>query len=396
MKVYKIRGCDSLDKWDFDYLKREHPNADVLVYNYTDGGYDGSGFALWRDGDKFGYAYLGHCSCNGPLEDCRSILYTFDKIELLQQKHEKDYDWDMATLIMTKGLPASGKTTWAKKCLAESNRVKRVNKDDLRAMIDAGKWSKSNEKFVLSVRDYITRYALLGGFDCIVDDTNLAPKHESTLRAIAEDVGAQFEIKDFTDVPLNECLKRNAERANFVPEETIKSMYNSFIRKKGHVAQYQAPPYNEDLPNCIIVDIDGTLAHITDRSPYDYTQVHTDVVDETVANVVRRYAASRDIMEEIPDTYIVIVSGRDDTCKSETIEWLRKNQIPFDEIFMRDVNRVDEKGNKIDDRIIKREIYEKYIQPRYNVRFVLDDRDRVVQMWREQGLKVLQVAEGNF
>ena len=60
------------------------------------------------------------------------------------------------------------------------------------------------------------------------------------------------------------------------------------------------------------------------------------------------------------------------------------------------MNWVDEKGNKLDDTIIKRNIYEDMIKPRVNVRCVLDDRDRVVKMWREQGLKVLQVAEGDF
>lgn len=300
----------------------------------------------------------------------------------------------MPKLIMCKGLPASGKTTFAKQQL--SDRVKRVNKDDLRAMLDNSKWSKQNEAFVLSVRDYITRYALLGGFDCIVDDTNLAPKHESALREIADEVGALFEIKDFTDVPLQTCIDRDSARPNSVGKKVIKTMYNSFLREKGDVAQYQKPPYNPDLPNCIIVDIDGTLAHMNGRSPYDYTQVHTDIVDENVRDVVWRYTGWRDPMDEVPDTYVIIVSGRDDTCRRETEEWLKANNIKYDEFYMRDHTLVDEQGNKLDDTIIKKDIYEQYIKPRFNVRFVLDDRDRVVKMWREQGLKVLQVAEGNF
>ena len=171
--------------------------------------------------------------------------------------------------------------------------------------------------------------------------------------------------------------------------EDSRTMYNSFIKKKGHVAQYTPPPYSEDLPNCIIVDIDGTLAHMTGRSPYDYSQVHTDILDENVAHIVRRYA-HRDMLEEIPDTYIVIVSGRNSRCRPETAEWLANNNIPYDALYMRQ----DEDYR--DDRIIKREIYEEFIKPRFNVRFVLDDRDRVVKMWRENGLKVLQVAEGDF
>lgn len=299
-------------------------------------------------------------------------------------------------LIMTKGLPASGKSTWALAEVLKSNgRTKRVNKDDLRAMIDNKQWSKQNEGHIISVRDLIIEHYLSNGFDVIVDDTNFALKHEAQLEKLAEKYSAGFEIKSFLDVSLATCILRNAQRANPVLENTIRSMYNSFVKKKGHVAQYQAPPYDPNLPNCIIVDIDGTLAHIKDRSPYDYSLVHTDIVDEHVRDVVYRYAG-RSVMDEIPDTYIIIVSGRDADCKAETEAWLKAHNIPYDELYMRDPERVDENNNKIDDTIIKREIYETWIKPRYNVRFVLDDRDRVVKMWREQGLKVLQVAEGNF
>jgi predicted kinase len=290
----------------------------------------------------------------------------------------------MPTLTMTKGLPASGKTTWARK-----QNAKRVNKDDLRAMIDNGKWSKANEKNILAARDNLVAQFLRSGYDVIVDDTNLAPKHEEDLRQAAELFGAEFEVKDFTDVSLSTCLKRDSERANSVGEKVIRDMYKTFLKPKGIVAQYNPPPYNEDLPTCIIVDIDGTVAHGTGRSPYDYSLVRTDVADETIREIVRRYAG-RNPMEEIPDTYIVIVSGREDSCKSETVNWLENNGIPFDELHMR------KSGDRRDDRIVKKEIYDEWIKNRYNVRFVLDDRDRVVTMWREIGLKCLQVEPGAF
>ena len=126
----------------------------------------------------------------------------------------------------------------------------------------------------------------------------------------------------------------------------------------------------------------------------DYTQVHTDTVDPVVSDIVRRYR-SADPMEENP-LYVLIVSGRDDTCKEVTEKWLQDNHIPYDEIHMRDTNAVDEDGKKLDDRVIKKDIYDKWIKNRYNVRFVLDDRNRVVEMWRSLGLKVLQVGEGDF
>ena len=307
----------------------------------------------------------------------------------------------MPTLIMTKGLPASGKTTWAKEQVRLSKgKTKRVNKDDLRAMVDAGEWSKQNEKFILDIRDKVVYDSLSKGFSIIVDDTNLDPKHEQSLRDIVAVINAsawtpggepliKFEIKDFTDVPLKECLKRDSERVNSVGEKVIRSMYNSFLKGKVDVAQYQIKPVDPDLPTCIIVDIDGTLAHMNGRSPYDYSKVSTDIVDETVASIVRQYY-QRDIMTEIPETYVVIVSGREDGCKTETEKWLVDNHIPYDEIYMRKA------GDTRDDRIVKKEIYDQYVKTRFNVRFVLDDRDRVVKMWRENGLKVLQVAEGDF
>ncbi len=297
-------------------------------------------------------------------------------------------------LIMTRGLPASGKTTWAKEeVLKSKGKTKRINKDDLRAMLDAGEWSDKNEAHILKVRDKLIIHYMSNGYNVIVDDTNLAEKHEKTLQELAQGFQAMFEVKDFTDVPLRTCLDRDSARPNSVGAKVIKGMHRQFL--KGKYKPYQAPPYNPDLPNCIIVDIDGTVAHMTGRLPYDYSLVNTDVVDENVANIVRRYA-QRDIMDQTPDTYIIIVSGRDDTCKDETLKWLADNNIPFDEFYMRDHTLVDEKGNKLDDTIIKKNIYEEMIKPRFNVRFVLDDRDRVVKMWREQGLKVLQVAEGDF
>ena len=131
----------------------------------------------------------------------------------------------------------------------------------------------------------------------------------------------------------------------------------------------------------IIVDIDGTLAHMSGRSPYEYTKVSTDTVDFVIKDMVNRYK----------DTHqVVIVSGRMHECYKDTTMWLIQNNIHCDRVFMR------QQDDKREDSIIKREIYEKLIEPHYDVLFVLDDRNRVVKMWREIGLKCLQVADGNF
>jgi hypothetical protein len=136
--------------------------------------------------------------------------------------------------------------------------------------------------------------------------------------------------------------------------------------------------------NAIIVDIDGTLAHRCDRQWFDYSKVDQDELDVTVDGIVRAYAKMGYI--------ILIVSGREatDECYHRTNTWLKKHNIPFYDLMMR------KEGDFRRDSIVKKEIYNNYIKDKFDVEFVLDDRQQVVDMWREMGLKCLQVAEGNF
>jgi uncharacterized HAD superfamily protein len=143
-------------------------------------------------------------------------------------------------------------------------------------------------------------------------------------------------------------------------------------------------------PKAIIFDIDGTLAHMKGRierrgknaAPYADWDAHDDLVDEHVAFMVHTLAN---------EFKIIICSGRKDSSREVTETWLKKNGIAHDEVFMRkaDDNRKDS--------IVKREIYNRFIAPNYDVWCVYDDRDQVVDMWRNDlGLKCFQVAEGNF
>lgn len=279
-------------------------------------------------------------------------------------------------LIMLKGLPASGKTTYAKK-LAESGYV-RVNKDDMRSMLHGGKWSKENEKQVLAIRDQIISNSLENGKSVVVDDTNFAPKHAERLKQLAQNHGATFETK-FFDVPVEDCIKRDLQRPNSVGEKVIWRMYNESLKPP---AEEYIPP--SDKPKAIICDIDGTLAHMTGRSPYDYSRISEDLVDETIKSVVNMYYEQA--------IKVLIVSGRKKECLKATHKWLEDNQVNYDELF---IDREAEDNRK--DTILKREMFDAHIRNHYHVLFVLDDRNQVVDMWRnELGLKVLQVAEGDF
>jgi predicted kinase len=73
------------------------------------------------------------------------------------------------------------------------------------------------------------------GKHVIVDDTNLAPKHEARLRELAEKHGADFQIIDFTHVSVDECIERDRGRSNCVGEKVIRDMYQQFL-VPAHVA----------------------------------------------------------------------------------------------------------------------------------------------------------------
>jgi predicted kinase len=293
----------------------------------------------------------------------------------------------MKQVIILKGLPASGKTTWAKEQVKNNpGKYKRVNKDSLRAMLDESRWSKDNEKMVLEIRDAIIVSAIKHGKHVIVDDTNLAPKHEADIRLLVKGMGVQV-VEKFFDVPVDECIARDAGRNDSVGEKVIRDMYTRYLLPKGYVSiKETAPVYDPSLPNAIIVDIDGTVALKGARSPFEWEKVGEDSLNTPIAQLVNC------IQDEPTNTEVIFVSGRDEVCRVQTVEWLIKHFLyrPNMQVFMRPL------GNTEKDSIIKKRIYDEHIKGKYNVLFVLDDRNQTVEMWRAQGLTCLQVASGDF
>lgn len=137
----------------------------------------------------------------------------------------------------------------------------------------------------------------------------------------------------------------------------------------------------------IICDLDGTLALITNRDPYDARHCDHDIVNLPVAEICCRFASTH---------WILFVSGREDRYREPTLRFLKK-AVPSIvaskawSLLMRPTKDVRK------DSILKAEIYSRDIEPYYDVAFVLDDRNQVVNMWRHQyHLTCLQVAEGDF
>jgi predicted kinase len=288
---------------------------------------------------------------------------------------------------MLKGLPGSGKTTWAFKQTQKPNHI-HVNKDSLRRMLHGGKYSESNEKDVLFIRDKIINMALNFGKTVIVDDTNLHPKHENRFREIAEEFNVELEIMDFTNTPLMTCIENDLKRLHSVGEKVIKSLYKKYIQPN----QKQTPivPYNDKLDNCIIVDIDGTIALRNGRNPFDWSSVYNDSPNEPIIEIINSFIFTN--ITSIEDK-VFFLTGRDEICHDDTLKWIKsytKMDVMEETLLMRPLN------DNRSDVIIKKEIYDYHIKDKYNVLAVFDDRNSVCKMWRDLGLTCLQVAEGDF
>jgi len=287
-------------------------------------------------------------------------------------------------LIITRGLPGSGKSTWAdEQVMADkSGNTIRVNRDSLRTMLNCDRHSRRAEKLVASARDALIRASLSAGRDVIIDDTNLVPSTVDRIKLIADEFHAEFVVKDFTDVPLATCIERDLKRPRSVGSKVIMRMYREFLAPKPEV--YSPDP---SLPSAVICDIDGTLALNTDRDIYDLTKVATDTPNQPIIDLVQMLAKQHQI---------IFTSGREDVCESDTREWLAKHVIDADidpsliTLFMRPANDTRR------DAIVKREIFDTHIRDSYRVVYVVDDRNQVVEMWRQLGLTVLQVADGDF
>lgn len=295
----------------------------------------------------------------------------------------------MSKIVLTRGIPASGKSTWAKKWVqADPDRRVRVNRDDLRRMLygtTSTLLTWQQEQNVTAVERAIAQTALEKGKDVVVDAMNLRGKWVRQWFTLGYDV----EFVDFP-VDLETARARNAIRETPLPDEVIVNAFKRLTRggelpppptdDKPKTTRY-APDWN--LPGAYLFDIDGTLAHIPagGRSPYDYTRVHEDKVDESVAHLAN----------VLGNTYqVIVMSGRDEECRRETEAWLSANFVRYDELHMRP------HGDKRQDATVKAELFDRHVRNRFNVHGVIDDRNQVVRMWRDLGLKCYQAQEGAF
>ena len=287
-------------------------------------------------------------------------------------------------IIMLKGLPCSLKSSWAKEKALEGNYVI-ISKDEIRKMF-GGEWTSRKEKDVLYIRNNLIRTAIQLKKNVIVDDTNLNPKHERYLRQLAKELGARFEINDsFLNETPEACIKRDLHRGDkAVGASVIWDMYFRWV------APQPVKELNQhfDKPRAILCDLDGTLAlTLEGRSFYDMERVDEDTLDPFMGCVIDALSNYGAEPSGKPYPSIILISGRNECAREKTYKWLEKNMVPYTKLLM----RAD--GDTRPDEVVKRELYEKYIEPEYAVLGIFDDRPQCVRLWQSLGLRVANLGQ---
>lgn len=291
--------------------------------------------------------------------------------------------------IITVGISGSGKTTWAEDfCnhnLRPGDQPKWVNsnRDDIRftKIIQERDWSKYkfngvNEQLVTETQHADWASAAMLGYNLVVSDTHLSAKARNNTSNKLKKLGYEVEFKDFP-ITLEEAWRRDSLRPNGVGKAVLYKQWKDWL------VYTERRIYCPDieLPKAIMFDIDGTVAHMSGRSPFEWDKVGEDRVDKHVRLMLKAYRAA--------GYKLIAMSGRDGSCQELTKRWFYVHDIPWDWLVMRDA------GDMRKDSIIKEELFWKSVAPRFNVEAVFDDRPVVCRMWHDIGLKVFACADQN-
>lgn len=323
----------------------------------------------------------------------------------------------MLTITLTVGIPACGKSTWAKEEVRKApEKITRINRDDLRNMMSNYHFSDSNEKLVTSAKTFMIQQALRYGRDIIIDETNLNRRNFDDICKLVREMNIDCKVieKPFY-VELDEAILRDSKREGTgkVGEDVVRKFWkkaggaqHKYYKPRVEIIQRQTtasveadkPKVDSTLPFAVVCDLDGTLslfnslrsdgsvdvrhANAHTRSPYDASKANNDTLNEPVAEVLNNMFKA--------GYHIIFCSGREDCYRPQTVEFIQKHLNVQYELFMRKT------GDLRKDSVVKEEIYNGNIAPNYNIFLVLDDRNQVVDFWRSKGLPCWQVAPGNF
>lgn len=290
----------------------------------------------------------------------------------------------MSKMIIMQGLPASGKSTRAKEIVEAEGNTVRINKDLLRTMLHFDKFTGKNEGATRDAARVLAKHFLSlphGGANVVVDDTNLNPGTLQSWKDLAKEVGAKIQYERI-ETPYHICLQRDRDREKHVGDHVITGM----------ALQYGFYPKPDK--GVVLCDLDGTLCDIKHRLPFVknipeggkkdwksfFAAIPKDKVRQDVLEMVQGYASK--------GHQIFFVSARPDTYRGPTEKWLFENYAaPYAGLIMRPGH------DSRDDELVKGEMYDKYFS-KFPTEAVIDDRPRVIRMWRAKGLNVIDVGAG--
>lgn len=166
----------------------------------------------------------------------------------------------MKRFIMTRGLPGSGKSTWAKELAKNDTSFVRINNDELRLMMFNRQFDREDSSFIRTARHAIVQAAISQCKSIIIDNVNLDNKLIKGGRKIAESNDYEFEVVEFNS-PLNVCIERDLLRVGkggYVTDKVIRNMFNTFLyptkvcrgcgQKASNGIEYEIEPYDRTSP----------------------------------------------------------------------------------------------------------------------------------------------------
>jgi predicted kinase len=312
----------------------------------------------------------------------------------------------MLKCILTVGAPACGKSTWAKTEVAKDpDNWVRVNNDDIRAMTNGSVYSASYEKLIADTRNFLIREAFKRDKNVIIDNVNANKRHFADVCKMAQEANKDIQVfEKLFYVELEELLARDSKREGKaqVGEAVVKKWFKDlggkqfrfsnakveiFTRRSKAVDRIIEPmQQDESLSRAVIFDNDGTISLIhSGRSPYDASTCDLDVPHAHVIECMKLYFNA--------GYKILFVSGREDKDRAPTEKFYQQHfpEVKY-ELYMRKT------GDMRKDVIIKEEIFNEHIKPKYFVAGWFDDRLQVSKWVYESGLPLFRVndPEANF
>ncbi|CAN5467296.1 hypothetical protein BH10CYA1_BH10CYA1_47100 [soil metagenome] len=134
----------------------------------------------------------------------------------------------MKRLILLVGIPGAGKTTLAKKIMEKGFHC--LSADPIRQELYGNAAEQGDKEEVFRIFFERLEAALAKELDIIVDNTNLNPRQRKPLIERAQKAGYTDIQLWLLDVPLDVCLKRNANRERVVPDDIVANMFMELNR----------------------------------------------------------------------------------------------------------------------------------------------------------------------